>query len=165
LSILPLLRGADPAQDAGMPLLSVTVTNAAIADDQTEAFIAALTAAACEAESLPADAAHRCVLVYDARASGSVRFGGQPADELVRAVFVRYSVSDGVLDPRRRDDFASAVHVAAQAAAPGDQRLLHTSVIFDEVAEGRWARDGKVVRLPEMASIAGFEHLAHLARQ
>jgi phenylpyruvate tautomerase PptA (4-oxalocrotonate tautomerase family) len=144
-----------------MPLLDVTVTPNAIGDEHVERFIESLTDAACRAESLPADALHRsrCVLMYNERPTGSVRFGGHVADELIRAVFIRYTVSEGVLDPVRRSAFAAAVHGAATAAASDDARLLHTSVVFDEVNEGRWGRDGRIVRLPEMAAVAGFEHL------
>jgi len=44
-----------------------------------------------------------------------------------------------------------------------DQRITFTSVIFDEVAEGRWGRDGAIRRLPDMAAAAGFEHLQSIA--
>jgi phenylpyruvate tautomerase PptA (4-oxalocrotonate tautomerase family) len=148
-----------------MPLLDVTFTPTAIAEDALERFIEAITDAASAAESLPADALHRsrCVLMYNVCASGSVRFGGHVADELIRAVFIRYTVSDGVLDPVRRNGFAAAVHAAAIAGSPDDVRALHTSIIFDEIAEGRWGRDGRIVRLPEMAAVAGFEHLIEIA--
>jgi phenylpyruvate tautomerase PptA (4-oxalocrotonate tautomerase family) len=146
-------------------LLNVTLTPGSIPADRVDAFIDAITTAACTAESLPVDPLHRsrCVLLLDRREAGSIRWGGQIADGVIRAVFVRHTVSEGVLDPVRRDRFARAVHDAATDASPGDERLLHTSVIFDEVPEGRWGRDGKVVRLPEIASVAGFEHLSAIA--
>jgi hypothetical protein len=36
-------------------------------------------------------------------------------------------------------------------------------VVFTDVPEGRWARDGSLQRLPAMAHAAGFLHLAEIA--
>jgi phenylpyruvate tautomerase PptA (4-oxalocrotonate tautomerase family) len=148
-----------------MPLLHVTATPGAVDADRREAFIAALTAAAWRAESIPDDPLLQARAVVLWMPAEQVRFGGHDGEEVVRAVFVTLTVSDGVLDPIRRDRFAADLHAAAVAATDDDdQRVLHTQVIFNEVPEGRWGRDGAVVRLPQIAAQAGFEHLTAIAR-
>ena len=145
-----------------MPLLRVSVTPGAFGDAQRQALVERLTDAACRAESVPDEpsARARAVLIWEELAPGTLYWGAAVADELVIGVFVTYRVSDGVLDPVRRQGFSQAVDTAvAEVVAPADRRTTFTSVIFDEVAEGRWGRDGAVRRLPEMALAAGFEHL------
>jgi phenylpyruvate tautomerase PptA (4-oxalocrotonate tautomerase family) len=148
-----------------MPLLTVHATPTTFDDAGREAFITAATEAAWRAESLPAEPLARARAVVLWMPPDDARWGGHPGDELVRAVFLRLTVCDGVLDPIRRERFAADIHAAALAATPtGDTRLTTTQIIFDEVPEGRWGRDGGIVRLPQMAAQAGFEHLTAIAR-
>jgi phenylpyruvate tautomerase PptA (4-oxalocrotonate tautomerase family) len=97
-------------------------------------------------------------------APGEVLWGAEVLDDGVRGVFVDYLVGDGVLDPVRRERFAADVHQAAEASvSQGDARRTVTSVVFTDVAEGRWGRDGTLQRLPAMAHAAGFLHLVEIA--
>ena len=149
-----------------MPLLQVAVTAGSFSEDGRQRLVRGLTDAACRAESVPDDplARARAVVIWDSLAPGSVYWGGNAADELIVGIFISYRVSDGVLDPVRRQEFSAAVEAEVAGALPeDDRRITFTSVIFDEVAEGRWGRDGAIRRLPEMAAAAGFEHLRAIA--
>lgn len=103
-------------------------------------------------------------MLWHQLAPGEVLWGAEVLDDDVRAVFADYLVGDGVLDPVRRARFAAELHRAAEVdAPPGDARRTFTSVVFSEVPEGRWGRDGALQRLPAMAHAAGFLHLAEIA--
>jgi hypothetical protein len=154
--------------DGGMPFMNIIATPSAFDDDLVGGFVDAVTRAAWRAESIPDDPLRqaRAVVVWTQQPPSTVWWGGNVADSVVRGVFVTLTVSDGVLDPVRRDRFAADLDAAAKTATrPGDDRILHTSVVFNEVPEGRWGRDGRVVRLPEMAAVAGFEHLTAIVEQ
>jgi phenylpyruvate tautomerase PptA (4-oxalocrotonate tautomerase family) len=149
-----------------MPLLRLSVTPAAFDAFGRDAFARAVTDAACTAEELPPDpiARLRAVVLWHQLAPGEVLWGGEVLDDGVRAVFADYSVGDGVLDPVRRARFAEDLHRAAAVHAPHDDlRRTVTSVVFTDVPEGRWGRDGLIQRLPAMAHAAGFQHLAEIA--
>ena len=44
----------------------------------------------------------------------------------------------------------------------GDTMVV-TSCVIHEVPEGQWAQDGAIRRLPEVSTLAGFEHLMAIA--
>src|SRR5690349_23811098 len=136
-----------------MPLISVNATPGAFDQDSKYRLVTALTAASAEAESLPAGTERQCVVIWNDTAE--VYMGGEPA---VPALFVVFTVADGVLDPVRRATFAAAV----QAAAEAGERRVFTSVVFSDVPEGRWGIGGGIMRLPEMAAAAGMQHLSAL---
>jgi phenylpyruvate tautomerase PptA (4-oxalocrotonate tautomerase family) len=166
MAFLPLPGGRDAAYGRPMPLLRLSVTPGAFDAERRAAFIQAITDAACTAEQLPPDplARLRAVVIWHELAPGNFVWGGEVLDDQVRAAFVDYSVGDGILDPVRRDRFAGDLHRAAEAGArTGDTRQTVTSVIFTDVAEGRWGRDGTLHRLPAMAHAAGFLHLIDIA--
>lgn len=151
-----------------MPLLTVRATPKAFDVDGRRRFVERITAAAWHAESIPDDdlARLRAVVLWSDIEPGDVYWGARSAHELIRSVFADYHVSDGVLDAARREAFANAFHAAAlDSMAVGDERLTSTSVVFVDVPEGRWGRDGQVQRLPAMAAAAGFEHLTAIAER
>jgi len=71
-------------------------------------------------------------------------------------------VTAGVLDGRRKAEFAAGIQAAAEKCAP-QGRTVVTSAVIVEVAEGQWAQRGRIVRLPDVVGIAEFEHLAGVA--
>lgn len=149
-----------------MPLLHLSITPRAFEPEGRAAFVRAVTDAACTVEQLPPDpqARRRAVVLWHQMAPGDVLWGAEVLDDHVRAVFADYLVGDGVLDPVRRERFAAELQHAAEVNAPlRDARRTVTSVIFSEVPEGRWGRDGTLQRLPAMAHAAGFLHLAEIA--
>ena len=149
-----------------MPLLRLSATPGAFDDAARSLFVRAVTVAACAAEQLPdvPEARARAVVLWHQLEPGEVAWGAELRDDHVRAVFADYLVGDGVLDPVGRERFAADFHSAALSGAPpGDTRQTFTSVVFTDVAEGRWGRDGSVQRLPAMAHAAGFRHLAEIA--
>jgi phenylpyruvate tautomerase PptA (4-oxalocrotonate tautomerase family) len=155
-----------------VPLLNVRTSASAFPQAAVDALITRLTAAAWRAESIPDTPAARlrALAVHQEIPAGRCYAGGLPADALVALVLVEFTAADGVLDPVRRAGFAAdleraAAETLAEIAHDGDSvtRRLVTSVTFTEVPEGRWGRGGEIVRLPQMAAAAGFEHLAAIA--
>jgi phenylpyruvate tautomerase PptA (4-oxalocrotonate tautomerase family) len=149
-----------------MPLNHVTLTPDAVDAAGRQSLVVALTEAALRAESVPdtPEARLRSILVVHDQPAGSVFWGGAANDERLRAVFVDFVCSAGVLDAARKDRFAAELQAAAEATTrPGDARPIFTSVIFHEVNEGDWGRQGAIQRLPEMARAAGFGHLTSIA--
>jgi phenylpyruvate tautomerase PptA (4-oxalocrotonate tautomerase family) len=148
-----------------MPLLHVHSTAGAFNEESRQRCVALITDAALRAELVPDTPLHRlrCILFWDEAPIGRVYAGAAPADELVRGVIAEFYVSDGVIDPVRRQRFAADFHDAVAASWPGDERTVVTSIVFHQIPEGHWGRNGRIVRLPEMAADAGFEHLQEIA--
>jgi phenylpyruvate tautomerase PptA (4-oxalocrotonate tautomerase family) len=144
-----------------MPLLRVTLTPGAFDDAQKARLAAALTDAACRAESVPDNPANRifALVLFDELAAGAFYSAARSADGAIAGVFIDWQVSTGVLDAARKARFAAELQEAAVAVAGDDGRRVVTSCVIHEVPEGQWARNGGIRRLPEMASLAGFEHL------
>jgi phenylpyruvate tautomerase PptA (4-oxalocrotonate tautomerase family) len=146
-----------------MPLLRVTLTPGAFDDAQKARLAAALTDAACRAESVPdtPQSRMRALVLMEELAPGSFYSAAQPADAAVAGVFIDWQVSTGVLDGARKAQFAIDLQDAAASVTDADSgRMLVTSCVIQEVPEGQWAQNGSIRRLPEVAALAGFEHLA-----
>jgi len=166
LSVLPLALGHGLSEDRVMPLLRVTLTPGAFDDAQKARLVAALTEAACRAESVPdrPESRMRALVLLAELAPGCFCSAGVAADAGVAGVFIDWQVSTGVLDGARKARFAQDLQEAAQSAADTHgSRTVVTSCVIHEVPEGQWAQNGTIRRLPEVASMAGFEHLAPIA--
>jgi phenylpyruvate tautomerase PptA (4-oxalocrotonate tautomerase family) len=174
LSFLPLAGRARtvhselrrrPMGGIDMPLLRVTLTPGAFDDAQKQRLATALTEAACRAESVPDEpqSRMRALVLVEELMPGSFYSGGQQAEAAVAGVFVDWQVSTGVLDGARKARFAHEMQEAAVAARIGDDdRMVVTSCVIHEVPEGQWAQNGSIRRLPEMVSLARFEHLTSI---
>lgn len=149
-----------------MPLIHVTLTPNAFDAAGCSAFVRRISDAALRAESVPdtPEGRRRCIVILHEQPPGTVFWGGEAHDGTLRAAFLDFTCSRGVLDGARKDRFAAELREAALASAtPEDSRPVFTSVVFHEIAEGDWGRDGTIHRLPQMAAIAGFEHLRSIA--
>ena len=125
----------------------------------------ALTESACRAESVPDDPTSRmrALVLFDELAPGCFYSAGRQAEAAVAGVFIDWCVSTGVLDAARKERFAHELQEAAATARAGDDgRMVVTSCVVHEVPEGQWAQNGSIRRLPEMVSLAHFEHLASI---
>jgi phenylpyruvate tautomerase PptA (4-oxalocrotonate tautomerase family) len=144
-----------------MPLITVRATPGAFDADSKDRLVQAITDAGCVAESVPDEHRIRCVVLWEDLAEAFL--GGKAAGPLARILVITFVASDGVLDPVRRQGFSAAVQAAAESE-PADGRPVMSSIVFYDVPEGRWGRDGKMPRLAELAAAAGFEHLRGLNR-
>ncbi|MFT3899054.1 MAG: hypothetical protein QM728_02255 [Gordonia sp. (in: high G+C Gram-positive bacteria)] len=141
-----------------MPLLRVTVTPGAFDEEQRHRLVAALTDAACRAESVPDEPKRRALALALVDEPGQFYSAGAPAADAVAGAFVEWQVSAGVLDAARKEQFARDLQACVEELA-GPARLAVTSCIVTEVPEGQWAQNGAIRRLPEMARTGGFGHL------
>ena len=145
-----------------MPLMHVKLTPGAFDDACRQRLVEGLTEAACRAESVPDQPQHRmrALVLLDDLPPGSFYSAGVCADSAVAGVFIDWQVSSGVLDAARKARFAEELHdVAASAARRDGDRMVVTSCVIHEVPEGQWAQNGAIRRLPEIAPLAGFQHL------
>jgi phenylpyruvate tautomerase PptA (4-oxalocrotonate tautomerase family) len=151
-----------------MPLIHVLLTPNAFDGEGKARLARGLTEAACRAESVPdlPGPRSRALIMMEELPSDGFYSAGQPAQSLVRGVFLTWKVSTGVLDGVRKAGFAKDIQAAAEAAAaPDDKRMIITSAVIEEIPEGQWAQTVKIRRLPEVAAIAQFEHLAPIAER
>jgi phenylpyruvate tautomerase PptA (4-oxalocrotonate tautomerase family) len=149
-----------------MPLMHVTLTPGAFDDTGKQRLVTGLTEAACRAESVPDQPQHRMralVLLHEL-SPGCFYSAGASADAAVAGVFIDWQVSTGVLDGARKAQFAGELQQVAAAAADGNgDKPVVTSCVIHEVPEGQWAQNGAIRRLPDIAPLAGFEHLTSVA--
>jgi phenylpyruvate tautomerase PptA (4-oxalocrotonate tautomerase family) len=149
---------------AAMPFMFVTLTPGSYDDPARDRLAALLTEAAARAESLPdrPGPRSRALVCMQELPAGRFYSAGVPADRSLCGVFLTLYVSAGVLDARRKADFAAALQAAAERCAPAGRTVV-TSAVIVEVAEGQWAQRGRIARLPDVVGIAEFEHLAGAA--
>ena len=145
-----------------MPLIDATLTPGAYEGAARDELARLITEAAFDAESIPdvPSARARGIVLLRDLAPGGFYCAGRPTDDAVRGVFATLHVSAGVLDAARKARLAAGVQAAAEAAAPDRSRPVVTSLVIVEVPEGQWCRDGRIARLPDVAAVARFEHLA-----
>jgi phenylpyruvate tautomerase PptA (4-oxalocrotonate tautomerase family) len=141
------------------------MTPNAFDDAGKKSLVTALTEAACRAESVPDRPEHRmrALVLLEELAAGCFYSAGVPAADAVAGVFVDWQVSTGVLDGARKARFAHELQEAAESAAGTGDRMVVTSCVIQEVPEGQWAQTGAIRRLPEVSTVAGFEHLTAIA--
>ncbi|MFC3960914.1 hypothetical protein [Nocardia jiangsuensis] len=100
-------------------------------------------------------------MLFEEPAPGSSYSAGNRTDAAVAGAFIDWYVSAGVLDGARKARFAEDLHGAAITARTRDDgRLVITSCVIHEVPEGRWAQNGAIRRLPEIASLGSLQQLA-----
>ncbi|OBG98918.1 hypothetical protein [Mycobacterium sp. E3247] len=149
-----------------MPLMHVTLTPGAFDDTGKQRLVTGLTEAACRAESVPDQPQHRmrALVLLRELSAGCFYSAGASADAAVAGVFIDWQVSTGVLDGARKAQFAGELQrVAAAAAGATGDKMVVTSCVIHEVPEGQWAQNGAIRRLPDIAPLAGFEHLTTVA--
>jgi phenylpyruvate tautomerase PptA (4-oxalocrotonate tautomerase family) len=148
-----------------MPLLNVTLTPGVFDAAAKQKLAKALTEAAFAAESvpdLPHARARGLVLLHELPA-GHFYSNGEPAEGRFGGVFINFQVSAGVLDGARKARFARALQDAVTTALGEKSGYpVVTSAVIDEVAEGQWAQNGKIARLPEVVATSKFEHLVRM---
>jgi phenylpyruvate tautomerase PptA (4-oxalocrotonate tautomerase family) len=147
-----------------MPFMFVTLTPDAYDAQAQDRLAAALTEAAARAESLPnrPGPRSRALVCMQELPAGRFYSAGVPADRSLCGVFMILYVTAGVLDARRKAEFAAGIQAAAEKCVP-EGRAVVTSAVIVEVAEGQWAQRGRIARLPDVVGIAEFEHLAGAA--
>lgn len=78
-------------------------------------------------------------------------------------VIVQVYAPAGVIDAAGRADLVARLHAAIAGAKPAsDARVVMTSVIIREVADGHWGASGRLWHLGDFARAAGYAHLQHL---
>jgi phenylpyruvate tautomerase PptA (4-oxalocrotonate tautomerase family) len=141
--------------------MSVMLTPGAYDAEAQDRLAALLTEVGARAESLPnrPGPRSRALVCIQELPAGRFYSAGVAADPSICGVFMTLHVTAGVLDARRKAEFAAGIQAAAEKCAPAGRAVV-TSAVIVEVAEGQWAQRGRIARLPNVVSIAEFEHLA-----
>ena len=155
-----------------MPLMYLHLTPNAFDAAEKQQIAELITEASLRAESIPDEPERRLrsLMFIEEHPVDHFYAGGVSGEALVRGVFLHLHVGVGVMDGARRAQLIADVHaaieqVARNASAAGDRRHIATSVVITDVPEGFWGQQGGVRRLPQMAAIAGFEHLRCIAAE
>lgn len=102
-------------------------------------------------------------VVIEEMKTGYLFAGG--VDPLARAIPVIVLVypPQGVIDEQGRAELVRRTHEAVLSAKPDtDPRMVATSVMIWDVADGTWGASGQLWHLPDFARAAGYKHLQHL---
>lgn len=145
-----------------MPNIVVRVPCGVFTTEGRAILVSGINAAAALAEQIPDEPQKRrlCWVLVDEVASGLWTCGATDMTQQVLPCLVQVFVPVGVLDSKARDLYVKLIHQACQAARPAsDQRVLLTSVLLLEVADGAWGVNGAIWRLDDFAQAAGFAHL------
>ncbi len=151
-----------------MPYIQVTLQAGDFTAQAIDALAAAITQAAGDAEQIPGDPAHRAstlVQVLEVPRGRLYSAGSSAAAEAARFVAVLVLSPDGVLDHPHRAALFRAIDAAAKEAGgkgPRADAPVLTSIVNTEVDHGRWGIFGHVSWLSDLATRAGYAHLAPL---
>ncbi|MCF7752042.1 tautomerase family protein [Bacillus subtilis subsp. subtilis] len=101
-----------------------------------------------------------CWVMLHEVAQGQWGCGGRDASAHCLPVQVQVLAPHGVLDALQRADYAQQLHQAiASCLAADEPRTLLTSIVIDDVADGRWAANGRIWHLADFVQAAGYAHL------
>ena len=95
--------------------------------------------------------------------SGNLFVGGADQSARYIPVIVFFYPPAGVIDVDGREKAVQLINAVAGAAKRADDpRLVLTSIMIWDVADGTWGANGQIWRLPDFARSAGYKHLQHL---
>ena len=148
-----------------MPIVTVRVPSDSFDDEGRRAIVGDLTAAVADAEQIPTDPEiqGQVVILWEEINAPHVHVNGVEVAAFGVPVFVDVQPPAGALEQDRMDAFAEAVDRSFRERPPVDGRPVFTSLIVNDVADGRWGIDGRVQHLADFARSAGYRHLRHLA--
>src|SRR5262245_9873355 len=131
-----------------MPLMFVTLTPGTFDAQAQDRLAALLTEVGARAESLPnrLGPRSRALVCMQELPAGRFYSAGVAAEPSLCGVFMTLYVTAGVLDGRRKAEFAAGIQSAAERCAPAGRAVV-TSAVIVEVPEGQWAQRGRIARL------------------
>lgn len=148
-----------------MPNILIKIPKGAFPGEARASLVRRINEAAATAERIPDDLLKRslCWVVIDEVEQGNWTLGGVDVLAQMLPCIAVVHVPAGVLDATSRAHYVQLMNDAFRQALPADdQRVLLTSVLLNDVADGTWGVNGAIWDLPMLARAAGFEHLQHL---
>lgn len=145
-----------------MPNITVTLPADAFEAATRQRLLQALHDAAVRATGLGPEPAQQrlCWVMLQEIAAGHWLCGGQDIGARGIPCQVEVRIPQGVLDAQQRADYALQLHDAiAGCVAPGDPRVLLSSIMMTDVADGHWAANGRLWHLNDFVQAAGYMHL------
>jgi phenylpyruvate tautomerase PptA (4-oxalocrotonate tautomerase family) len=147
-----------------MPIIRVQVPGGVFDDEATERLIAEINEASADAEQMPKDPEHRMglIVIWEQLPVGAIRSNGSDPTSLVVPAFIWFYPPQGVLEDQHAADYVARVQRVFDDEGARLGVMVTTSVVFQEITEGRWGIGGKINHLPDFAKRAGYRHLQHL---
>lgn len=146
----------------GMPNILIKVPQGSFTSEQQARLCEEVTKVAVAVEQIGDDPRQQglCWTLIDEVPAGSWTCGAMDISARAIPCIVQVKVPVGVLNEAMRSDYVKRLHQAvSQAQAAGDQRIVMTSIILDEVKDGLWAANGEIWHLADFIQAAGYRHL------
>lgn len=153
-----------PLRNRSIRMPNITLTLPANAFDAAtrQRLLQAVHDAAVRASGLGAEPAQQrlCWVMLQELAAGHWLCGGLDIGARGIPCQVEVRIPQGVLDVQQRADYALHLHDAiADCVAPGDPRVLLSSIVMTDIADGHWAANGRLWHLNDFVQAAGYAHL------
>lgn len=145
-----------------MPNILIKVPQGSFTSGQRALLCEEITNVAVAVEQIGNDPRQRslCWTLIDEVASGSWTCGAVDVSAQVIPCIVQVKVPEGVLNEAMRSDYVQRLHQAvSRSRVTGDERVIMTSIILDEVKDGFWAANGAIWHLADFIQAAGYRHL------
>ena len=148
-----------------MPNIVLKLPRDCFTRNQIDQIASKVTNAVHTSEGIPDDPKHHLLswLSVEEIDAQHLYIGGKSVCPNILPIVVVLFQPEGVLDEERRTQQAANIDREIRSViGPAEQRV-QVSCIMLEVPDGQWSGNGAILRLPQIASIAGFQHLSHLA--
>ncbi|MFO2463478.1 tautomerase family protein [Pseudomonas sp. 15FMM2] len=151
-----------------MPNILIKVPQGSFTCEQRALLCDEITKVAVAVEQIGNDPRQRslCWTLIEEVASGSWTCGAVDVSAQVTPCIVQVKVPEGVLNEAMRSDYVQRLHQAvSRSRAAGDERIIMSSIILDEVKDGFWAANGAICHLADFIQAAGYRHLQRQVQQ
>lgn len=145
-----------------MPNILVKVPQGSFSGEQRTLLCEAITKVAIDVEQIGNDPRQHglCWTLIEEVASGSWTCGAIDVSAKALPCIILVKVPAGVLSDAMKGDYVQRLHQAvSRSQAAEDPRLIMTSIILDEVADGSWGANGAIWHLTDFIQMAGYLHL------
>jgi phenylpyruvate tautomerase PptA (4-oxalocrotonate tautomerase family) len=140
-----------------MPLVEITVPAGFLPGPEKQTLIKELTTAVLKAEGVPDSARARLltwILIHEA-ARGSWAIAGEPPADL--RFLVRVTVPVGAVSLARKRRMGLEIHRLLSKTAGKTLGFDEAWIIVQEVPDGHWTADGKILQLKDLTAFVGLK--------
>ncbi len=140
-----------------MPLVEITVPAGFLRDTERQALIKELTTAVLKAEGVPDSPRARrltWILIHEAE-RGSWAIAGEPPADI--RFLVRVTVPAGAVSLARKRRMGLEIHRLLSKTAGKPLGFDEAWIIVQEVPDGQWTADGKILQLKDLTAFVGLK--------
>jgi phenylpyruvate tautomerase PptA (4-oxalocrotonate tautomerase family) len=148
-----------------LPNIFVHIPQSSFPGTGRDALVQRINDAAAEVEQIGPAQRQRflCWVLINEVPAGAWTCGGSDVTKQALPCLAFVMLPAGVLDAATRGRYAALLHQAfVQSMPAADTRVVTSSVLLHDVADGTWGANGALWTLRDFASAAGYQHLQHL---